>query len=137
MLMAYGIVYVSTAVVFLGVDAIWLMLASQRLYRPLIGDMLLERFNLLPALLFYIVYISGIVIFAVSPAFNTGRWTTATLHGALLGFFAYATYDLTNQATLRNWPVTVTVADLCWGTTLTAFAATAGYLTARVFANSP
>jgi uncharacterized membrane protein len=137
MLMAYGIVYVSTAVVFLGVDAVWLMLAAQRLYRPLIGDMLLERFNLLPALLFYIIYISGIVIFAVSPAFNTGRWTTATLHGALLGFFAYATYDLTNQATLRNWPVTVTIADLCWGTTLTAFAATAGYVTGRVFANSP
>jgi uncharacterized membrane protein len=136
MLIAYGIVYVSTAVVFLGVDAVWLMLAAQRLYRPLIGDMLLERFNLLPALLFYVVYISGIVIFAVSPAFNTGRWMTATLHGGLLGFFAYATYDLTNQATLRNWPVTVTIADLCWGTTLTAFAATAGYLTARVFANS-
>jgi uncharacterized membrane protein len=98
--------------------------------------MLLERFNLLPALLFYIVYIAGIFIFAASPSFTTDRWTTATLHGALLRFLAYATYDLTNQATLRNWPVAVTVADLCWGTTLTAFAATAGYLAACVFAHS-
>jgi uncharacterized membrane protein len=94
--------------------------------------MLFERFNLLPALLFYVVYVGGILVFAISPAFNTGRWTTAALHGAFLGFCAYATYDLTNQATLRNWPV----ADLWWGTTLTSFAATAGYLTARSFMSS-
>jgi uncharacterized membrane protein len=135
--MAYSIAYVSTALVFLGFDAVWLTLGAQRLYRPLIGDILLERFNLLPALLFYVVYVAGIVVFAVSPAFNTGRWTTATLRGAFLGFVAYATYDLTNQATLRNWHVVVTVADLCWGTTLTAFAGTAGYLIARAFAHSP
>jgi uncharacterized membrane protein len=135
-MIAYGITYVSTALAFLGIDAVWLTLASQRLYRPLIGDMLLERFNLLPALLFYVVYITGIVVFAVSPAFNAGRWTKAMSHGALLGFFAYATYDLTNQATLRNWPVVVTVADLCWGTTLTALAATVGYLIGRPFAHS-
>jgi len=137
MVTAYGIAYVSTALVFLGMDALWLTLAAQRLYRPLIGDMLLERFNLVPALLFYVVYIIGIVAFAVSPAFSSDRWTTATLNGALLGFVAYATYDLTNQATLRNWPVAVTVVDLCWGTTLTALAATAGYLIARPFAHSP
>jgi uncharacterized membrane protein len=132
---AYGIAYASTALVFLGIDAVWLTLAAQRLYRPLIGDMLLEQFDLIPVLLFYLVYIAGIVVFAVSPAFNTGRWTTAGFQGALLGFVAYATYDLTNQATLRNWPVAVTVADLCWGTILTAFAATAGYLVARAFAH--
>jgi uncharacterized membrane protein len=126
---------VSTALVFLGIDAVWLTLAAQRLYRPLMGDLLRERFDVLPALLFYVVYVAGIVVFAVAPAFNTGRWTTATLHGVLLGFLAYATYDLTNQATLRNWPVAVTVADLCWGTTLTAFAATVGYLIARAFAH--
>jgi uncharacterized membrane protein len=134
--MAYGIAYVSTALVFLGIDAVWLTFAAQVLYRPLIGDMLLERFNLVPALLFYVVYVAGILVFAISPAFNTGRWTTAALHGAFLGFCAYATYDLTNQATLRNWPVAVTVADLLWGTALTSFAATAGYLTARSFTSS-
>jgi uncharacterized membrane protein len=133
---AYGIAYVSAGLVFLSIDAVWLTLAAPSLYRPLIGDMLLERFNLLPAVLFYVIYIAGIVVFAISPAFSTGRWTTAMLHGALLGFAAYATYDLTNQATLRNWPVAVTVADLCWGTILTAFAATAGYLIAHAFTHS-
>jgi uncharacterized membrane protein len=133
---AYGIAYLMTAPVFVGIDAVWLTLAARRLYRPLMGDMLLARFNLLPALLFYIVYIGGIVVFAVSPALHSGRWTTATLHGALLGFVAYGTYDLTNQATLRGWPVVVTIADLCWGIALTAFAATIAYLLTRAVAQS-
>lgn len=128
---AYGIAYVATGLVFLAVDAVWLTFAAQRLYRPLLGDMLLENFRLVPAFLFYLIYIAGIVVFAISPAFVTERWTTATGYGAFLGFFAYATYDLTNQATLRNWPVPVTIADLCWGTLLTAFAATMGFLIAR------
>lgn len=132
----YGIAYVATGVVFLAIDAIWLTLAAQRLYRPLMGDMLLESFRLVPAMLFYLVYIAGIVVFAVAPALASERWTTAALYGAVLGFFAYATYDLTNQATLRNWPVAVTVADLCWGTFLTASAATAGFLVARAFTAS-
>ncbi|MDN5869980.1 MAG: DUF2177 family protein [Nitrococcus sp.] len=134
---AYGIAYIATALVFLCVDTIWLTVAAQRLYRPLMENMLLEHFNLLPAVLFYLIYIAGIVVFAISPAFSTGRWVTATWHGALLGLLAYATYDLTNQATLRNWPVAVTIADLCWGTFLTAFAATAGYMIARTLVTTP
>ncbi len=132
----YGIAYVATGLVFLAVDAIWLTLAAQRLYRPLMGDLLLEGFRLVPALLFYLIYIAGIVVFAVGPALASQRWTTATSYGAFLGLFAYATYDLTNQATLRNWPVAVTVADLCWGTFLTAFAATIGFLITRAFTSS-
>ena len=130
----YGIAYIATALVFVGMDAVWLTLAAQRLYRPLMGNMLLERFNLVPALLFYTAYIGGIVFFAVSPALHSGRWTTAALYGALLGLFAYGTYDLTNQATLRGWPVAVTIADLCWGIALTAFAAAIGYLVTRTVA---
>jgi uncharacterized membrane protein len=133
---AYGIAYIATGLVFLAVDAVWLTFAAQRLYRPLMGDMLVENFRLVPAVLFYLVYIAGIVVFAISPAFATERWTTATSYGALLGFFAYATYDLTNQATLRNWPVSVTIADLCWGTLLTAFAATMGFLITRAFTSA-
>lgn len=133
---AYGIAYVATGLVFLAIDAVWLTVAAQRLYRPLMGDMLLENFRLVPALLFYLIYIAGIVIFAISPAFATERWSTATGYGALLGFFAYATYDLTNQATLRNWPLPVTIADLCWGTLLTAFAATMGFLITRAFTSA-
>jgi uncharacterized membrane protein len=133
-LKTYSIAYVATGVVFLAIDAIWLNLTAQKLYRPLMGEMLVESFRLTPAALFYLIYIAGIVVFAVVPALASDRWTTAASYGAFLGLFAYATYDLTNQATLKNWPVVVTVADLCWGTVLTAVAATAGFLIARTFA---
>lgn len=132
----YGIAYVATGLVFLAIDAIWLTFAAQRLYRPLMGEMLLENFRFVPAMLFYLIYIAGIVVFAVAPAMAGGRWTTATTYGAFLGLFAYATYDLTNQATLRNWPLAVTVADLCWGTLLTASAATIGFLITRAVTSS-
>jgi uncharacterized membrane protein len=135
-LKTYGIAYLATGLVFLAIDAVRLTVAAQRLYRPLIGDMLLESFRLLPALLFYLIYIAGIVVFAIAPAMASGRWTTATFYGAFLGFVAYATYDLTNQATLRNWPAAVTVADLCWGTFLTALAATIGFLITRAITPS-
>jgi uncharacterized membrane protein len=128
---AYAVTYFATALVFLGIDSVWLTLAAHRLYRPLMGSMLLERFHRLPAIFFYVIYAAGIVVFAISPALSAGRWTIAAMYGAFLGLLAYATYDLTNQATLQNWPLTVTIADLCWGTFLTAVAATAGYLIAR------
>lgn len=126
--------YLATAVIFLGIDSIWLTLTASQLYRPLLGDMLVEDFNLAPAILFYAIYIAAIVFFAIRPAFRTGFGRTAALHGAALGFCAYATYDLTNQATLKGWPVAITVADLCWGTLLTALAATLGFLLTRRFA---
>lgn len=132
----YGIAYVATGLVFLAIDAIWLTVAAQRLYRPLMGEMLVESFRLAPAMLFYFIYIAGIVVFAIVPALASDRWTTATSYGAFLGLFAYATYDLTNQATLKNWPVMVTIADLCWGTFLTAVAATAGFLITRAFTSA-
>lgn len=133
---SYSIAYIATGLVFLVVDAIWLTIAAQRLYRPLMGDMLLEGFRLIPAVLFYVIYIAGIVVFAVAPAFTTDRWTTAASYGAFLGLFAYATYDLTNQATLRNWPVIVTLVDLSWGTFLTALAATTGFLITRALTSA-
>lgn len=128
---SYAIAYLATALVFIGLDAIWLTVMAQRIYRPLIGDMLLDGFRIYPAVLFYLVYICAVVFFAIVPALATGRWITAMSHGALLGLVAYATYDLTNQATLRNWPVTVTIADLCWGTFVTGVAATAGFMITR------
>jgi uncharacterized membrane protein len=135
-LKTYGIAYIATGLVFLAIDAIWLTVAAQRLYRPLMGDMLVDGFRLAPAALFYLIYIAGIVVFAIAPALASERWTTATSYGAFLGFFAYATYDLTNQATLKNWPLAVTIADLCWGTFLTAVAATAGFLITRAFTSA-
>jgi uncharacterized membrane protein len=129
----YAIAFPATGLVFLGIDAVWLSVVAPRLYRPLLGGMLLDRFNLLPALLFYLIYIFGIVFFAVAPALTVNHWALAATYGALLGLVAYSTYDLTNQATLQNWPIVVTIADLCWGTFLTAISATAGYLIVRAF----
>ena len=84
----YGIAYLTTGVVFLAIDAIWLSLAAQRLYRPLLGELLLDNFRLVPAALFYLLYVAGIVIFAIAPALSSDRWTTAMVLGALLGLFA-------------------------------------------------
>lgn len=127
----YAAAYVVTAIVFLGIDAIWLTLSADRLYRPNLSKLLAAQFSLAPAALFYVLYVAGILVFAVTPAFKSTQWTTAALYGALFGLFAYATYDLTNQATLKDWPVIVTIADLCWGTILTAVAASCGYLATR------
>ena len=120
------IAYAATAVVFLALDAVWLTTMADRLYRPALGNLMLKRFDLLPAAAFYFVYVAGVLVFAVMPGLETGRWTTSLGLGALLGLVAYATYDLTNQATLRGWPWHVTIADLCWGTFVTAAAAAAG-----------
>ncbi len=127
------IAYVTAGVVFLAIDAVWLTVMANNLYRPLLGDKLMEQFSLTPAVLFYLIYIAGIVIFAIGPALAKGRWQHATLMGAALGFVAYSTYDLTNQATLRDWPVAITVADIIWGTVLTGIAATCGFLVANSF----
>lgn len=132
----YALAYVAAGLVFLAIDAVWLTIAAQRLYRPLMGDMLLDGFRLVPAALFYFIYIAGIVVFAIAPALANDRWTTAASYGAFLGLVAYATYDLTNQATLRDWPLAVTIADLCWGTFLTASTATIGFLITRAFTST-
>ena len=122
--------YAAAAVTMLGMDAVWLSVSVDLLYRPLLGDILLPGFRPVPAILFYVLYVVGIVIFAIEPALLTGHWSGAARKGGMLGFFCYATYDLTNQATLKTWPATVTIVDMAWGTFLTACAATVGYLAA-------
>jgi uncharacterized membrane protein len=114
----------------LGLDAIWLTFTANALYRPLIGDLMLDGFRPAPAIVFYVLYIGGIVVFAVRPGLAAGRWTTALLSGALFGLFAYGTYDLTNQATLKIWSTTITLADMAWGSFLSALSGAAGYLAA-------
>ncbi|TPN81853.1 DUF2177 family protein [Mesorhizobium sp. CU2] len=129
----HAFAYVATLITFLAIDAVWLTMMSQRLYRRYLGDILADSVNPAPAALFYLVYVAGIIFFATAPAFSSGKWTTAALNGALYGFFAYATYDLTNQATVRGWPTIITVADICWGSLLSAAAATLGFLLTRYF----
>lgn len=120
--------YLATGIVFLILDAIWLTLMGPTFYRAMLGDKMLETFSLAPAVTFYLIYLVGVLVFAVYPAFASGNWITAVLYGGFFGFCAYATYDLTNQATLKDWPVMLTVTDLVWGTVVTAVSATLGYM---------
>ena len=125
------IAYLATTAVLFAMDLVWLSLATSRFYRVHLGGLLLEKPNLAVAGLFYLIYVGGVVVFAVTPALNAGAWTTALLLGALLGLIAYGTYDFTNLATLKGWPAVVSIVDLAWGITATAISATLGYLITR------
>ncbi len=126
--------YIGSALAMLVLDGMWLGVVAKKLYRPELGDMLMDGFRGAPAAAFYFLYVGGIVFLAVAPGLAAERWTVALTRGLALGFIAYATYDLTNQATLRKWSSLVTVVDMSWGTLLTGAAATAGYFAARHFA---
>ena len=125
--MSYVVAYIATAVVFLGLDAVWISKIALGLYRKDLGGQLLDKPNLAVAGLFYLFYIAGIVILAVSPALAEGNWLKALLFGAVLGLVAYGTYDFTNLSTLKNYTVRLALTDLAWGTALTAVSATIGY----------
>lgn len=126
--MQYLAAYVVTAIIFLFIDFLWLGYIAKNFYFSRLGDLLLDKPNLGVAAVFYAVYVIGVVIFAVAPALQSGTWKTALLYGALFGFFCYATYDMTNLATLKGWPVTVAIVDTIWGTALTGASALLGYL---------
>jgi uncharacterized membrane protein len=129
MLVKFLAAYIFTGLAFALIDSIWLRNAYTKLYQPEIGDMLMKGgFRLGPAIAFYLLYILGMMIFAVGPALESGRWQTALVQGALLGFFCYMTYDLTNMATLKQWSLRVTILDMIWGTFLTGTASVTGYL---------
>jgi uncharacterized membrane protein len=127
----FAVAYAATLVVFCGLDFLWLGFIAKGYYQSQVGTLLLDKPNLPVAALFYGLYVVGILIFAVLPALDAGQWTKALLYGALFGFFAYATYDLTNLATLKGWSPGVALLDLAWGATVTAISATAGYLITR------
>jgi uncharacterized membrane protein len=127
MIKTYAASYVATAVVFFGLDFIWLSSVATNFYKDRIGSLLLEQPNLAVAGIFYLFYVAGIVYFAVLPGVVSGSWMTAMVNGALLGLIAYGTYDMTNLSTLKNWSISVSVVDVLWGTFLTGLAATLGY----------
>jgi uncharacterized membrane protein len=126
--MRWAASYVASFVVFFGVDFLWLSAMVGRVYRPTMGDIALANVNLPPAIVFYALYPIGLLTFAVAPAVKAESLLAALLYGALFGFFTYATYDLTNQATLRNWTMALSLIDMGWGTALAASAAAVGYL---------
>lgn len=131
--MKWIIAYIAAAGSFGALDTLWLRWAGPNFYRPAIGDLLADEFRPAPALLFYAAYIAGIVWFAVKPGLSGGI-AQAALNGALLGALCYATYDLTNQATMRVWPSHVTGVDIAWGTFATALAATVATIISQRFA---
>lgn len=131
-MLRYAAAYLFTGLAFALIDSVWLKTMAPRLYQPILGDMLAPSFRLAPAVVFYVLYILGIQIFAVAPALADGRWQTALVNGAMLGFFCYMTYDLTNQATLAVWSTKITVLDICWGTFLTGSSALAGFVAVRL-----
>jgi|APCry1669190288_1035285.scaffolds.fasta_scaffold58458_2 uncharacterized membrane protein len=112
--------YVTTVFIFIAMDAVWLSHTSNILYFPTLGDILLPEPKLIPALVFYLIYPIGLVAFALRPAFESQIASEALINGALYGALAYATYDLTNYATLRNWTLSITLIDVTWGTCLSA-----------------
>ena len=130
----YIVAYIVTLVVFIAIDFIWLSSMTDRLYRPVMAEILTADFRLAPAIAFYLIYAFGLTVLAVRPGLIGESIQTAIVCGAMLGFTAYATYDLTNQATLKNWSTVLTLADLCWGTILSGIAAGCGQsITARLF----
>ncbi|OWV76114.1 hypothetical protein ATY77_05985 [Rhizobium sp. R634] len=113
-------------------DGIWLGLVARNFYRDQLGQLMLPSPNLAVAALFYLFFAAAVAILAVLPALSAGSVTAALLYGAILGLAAYGTYDITNLATLRNWPLTLSLVDMAWGTVLTALTSAAGYFVVRI-----
>ncbi|MFA5660497.1 MAG: DUF2177 family protein [Bacilli bacterium] len=114
--------------VFIVVDLVWLVVIARKLYKKYLGYIMTDKVRWGAALIFYVIFIAGLVFFAIMPANNA---LMAMLYGGLLGFLGYATYDLTNLATLKGWPVAVTIIDLIWGTSLGAIVSVLTFLIVR------
>jgi len=111
--------------VFMAIDLIWLGFVAKKMYAKYLGYIMTDQINWIAAFVFYIIYVLGIMFFAMHGSQN---WQTVAFKGAIFGFVAYATYDLTNLATLKDWPLAITIIDLVWGTLLTASTAFVSYL---------
>lgn len=125
--------YFAAAVSFLALDALWLGVVASGLYQREFGEMLLDQPNFVAAAAFYGLYLVGVTAFAIRPALDAGGWKRSMRLGALFGLVAYATYDLTNLATLKGFPINVVAPDLIWGAVVTATASVAGYVAASRF----
>jgi uncharacterized membrane protein len=133
--MAYVTGYITALIAFGAIDAIWLGLMGPALYRPTLGDILLTDLRVAPALMFYAIYPVGLLVFAVMPGLKSGSTASVVGLAALFGAVAYATYDLTNFATLRNWTLQITVLDIAYGAAASAFAAFVSLLVVRAVSN--
>ena len=117
--------------VFFAIDMVWLVLVANNFYSKHLGAIMRSDINWYAALIFYLIFIIGLVVFVISPAFEKHSFMHAVMYGALFGLITYATYDLTNLATLKDWPVLVTIVDLVWGMVLSASVSSITYLIAK------
>lgn len=129
--MLYAKIYLSMLICFLAVDLLWLGVVARGFYQQQLAFLLRPSPNWPIAVLFYLIFLAGILIFVVMPSLQSGSWKSAILMGALFGFVTYATSDLTNHATIKSWPWVVTVVDMCWGTLLCAIVATTGHFAGK------
>ncbi|BCW87612.1 hypothetical protein sos41_07420 [Alphaproteobacteria bacterium SO-S41] len=132
--MKFLIAYVAAAGAFLALDFLWLSYAGERIYRPALGELMMDKPNLVVAAVFYLFYAAGMVVFAIGTEGPRDLISVAAL-GAFLGLIAYGTYDITNLSTLRGWPVHLTLIDMAWGAFATASASLAGALAVRAWAS--
>ena len=116
--MSYVKMYVIAFIAFVVIDAIWLMFISKNLYSTELGHLMADKAKLMPAIIFYLIFLVGLVYFVINPAILNNDLPKLLLSAALFGLITYATYDLTNLATLKDWPIKITIIDLIWGTFL-------------------
>ena len=114
--------------VFLIIDIIWLVFISRNLYANQIGFLMKEKPNLLAALIFYLIFVIGLVVFVINPSLEKKSLLSLILTGALFGLVTYSTYDLTNLATIKNWPISITIIDLIWGSFVSSSTSLITYL---------
>lgn len=122
--------YLIALPVFLAIDAVWLVLIAKNFYAKHIGYLMAKKPNLFAALIFYLIFIAGLTFFVITPALDKKTWTYALLAGIFFGLVTYATYDLTNLATIKNWPLIITIIDLIWGMSVSAAVSVATYFIA-------
>ena len=120
--MKWIIAYVAAAIAFGVLDSLWLRWAGPNLYRPVIGSIMADEFRKGAAIAFYLIYLLGMMWFAVKPGLASGSVATAMLNGALLGALCYATFDLTSQSVMKVWATHISLADIAWGAFATAIA---------------
>lgn len=122
--------YAIAFTVFLAIDAVWLTLIAKNFYAKHIGYLMAKNPNLWAALIFYLIFIAGLIFFVITPALDKKMWTHALLAGLFFGLVTYATYDLTNLATVKDWPLIVTIVDLIWGMCVSAVVSVTTYFLA-------
>jgi uncharacterized membrane protein len=129
--MTYIYLYLLTTIAFFVIDFLWLKFAASN-YSKKIGHLMASKPKLVPALIFYLIFVVGVIIFAVLPGYEAQNILKTIMLGALFGMLSYSTYDLTNLATLKNWPVSITIIDIIWGTTVSTITSVAGYYIATL-----